>query len=62
MSRKGTIAPRDFLATSIVVVGSLGFLLWGMGISTHSEFLSWAGASIVAFVGFLVPFLSRWFS
>lgn len=55
------MAPRDLLAIIVVIFGALGFFLWGIGLSTiGSRFLQWLGASIVALVGFLIAFLSRW--
>jgi hypothetical protein len=60
MQRKAMVS-RDLLAIIVVVFGALGFFLWGIGLSTiGSRSLQWLGASIVALVGFLVAFLSRW--
>jgi len=47
----------------VSIVGAIGFILWGIGLSTiGTSSLRWLGASIVALVSFLVAFLSRWFS
>ena len=57
-----SLRPQDILAIVIAVVGSIGFIFWGIGLSTiGTSTLRWLGGSIVAFVAFLVAFLSRWF-
>lgn len=59
--QKGTIHPRDLFALIVILFGGLGFIIWGIGLSTvGNPMLQWIGASIVALIGFLVAFLSRW--
>lgn len=61
MSKTGLIRPNDLLAIIVIVVGGLGFLLWGIGLSTiGNSTLRWLGGSIVALVGFIIVFLERW--
>jgi len=63
INKNGIIHPRDLLALIVVIFGALGFIVWGMGLSTiGNPTLQWVGASIVALVSFLVAFLSRWLS
>ncbi len=63
ISKSGTIHPRDLLALIVVIFGALGFIIWGLGLSTlGNPTLQWVGASIVALISFLVAFLSRWLS
>ncbi len=63
INKRGTIHPRDLLALIVVIFGALGFIIWGLGLSTlGNPTLQWVGASIVALVSFLVAFLSRWLS
>ena len=60
MNNKG-IRPNDLLAIIVIVIGGLGFLLWGLGISTlGNPTLRWLGAIIVALVGLIITFLERW--
>lgn len=55
------LRPNDLLALIVIVIGSLGFVLWGIGISSIGNItLQWLGGSIVALVGFILTFLSRW--
>ncbi len=52
---------KDYLAILVIVFGALGFLLWGIGLSSlGNTTLRWLGASIVALVGFILALLSRW--
>jgi len=61
MNKKDQIKPRDILSIIIIVFGAIGFTLWGIGISSIGNLtLQWIGGSIVAFIGFLVVFLTRW--
>ena len=63
INKNGIIHPRDLLALIVVIFGALGFIVWGMGLSTiGNPTLQWVGASIVALVSLLVAFLSRWLS
>lgn len=62
LDEKGTLVPRDFLAIIVIVVGALGFLILGVGLSSiGNSTLVWLGTSIVALVGFIATVLSRWF-
>lgn len=59
--RKGGLNPKDLFALLVIIVGSLGFLIWGLGLSSiGNRTLQWIGASIVALIGFIIAFLSRW--
>ncbi len=61
MEKKAQLRANDILAIIIVAFGAIGFLLWGIGISSvGNTALQWLGGSIVAFVAFLATFLSRW--
>ena len=63
INKRGKIHPRDLLALIVVIFGALGFIIWGLGLSTlGNPTLQWVGASIVALISFLVAFLSRWLS
>lgn len=59
--KRGVLFPRDILALIVIVIGSTGFILWGIGLSTiGTATLRWIGATIVALVGFVIALLSRW--
>ncbi len=61
MHTKGILHPRDLFALIIAIFGAIGFIIWGIGLSTiGNSTLQWLGASIVALIAFLVAFLSRW--
>lgn len=61
MDKEGTIYPKDLLAIIVIVFGSLGFLLWGLGISSlGNQAIRWIGGVIVALVGLLIAILERW--
>ena len=61
MGKKGLLRPNDLLAIIVIVIGGLGFILWGIGISTlGNSTLRWLGAVIVALVGFIIALLGRW--
>lgn len=58
---KGALQPNDLLAIIVIVVGGVGFLLWGIGISSiGNPTLQWIGSIIVALVGLLIALLERW--
>lgn len=55
------LRPRDLLAIIVIVVGCLGFLLLGIGISSiGNSTLIWLGGWTIALVGLIVSFLSKW--
>lgn len=61
MEKKGQLRANDILAVIIIFFGSVGFILWGIGISSlGNTTLQWLGGSIVALIGFLATFLQRW--
>lgn len=58
---KRALQPNDLLAIIVIVVGGVGFLLWGIGISSiGNPTLKWLGSIIVALVGLLIALLERW--
>ncbi len=60
-NKSGSLQPNDLLAIIVIVVGSVGFLLWGLGISSlGNQTLRWLGSVIVALVGLLIALLERW--
>lgn len=61
MKKSGAISPRDFLAIIVIILGCSGFIIWGIGLSSiGNSALRWVGGWMVALVGLLVAFLSRW--
>jgi len=61
MDEKGSMRPNDLLAIIVIVVGGVGFLLWGMGLSSiGNNTLRWLGSIIVGLVGLLIAILNRW--
>jgi hypothetical protein len=61
MNKQAQLKANDLLAIIIIFFGSIGFVLWGIGISSiGNTTLQWLGGSIVALVGFLAAFLQRW--
>ena len=55
------IRPNDLLAIIVIIIGGLGFIFWGIGISTiGNPTLRWLGAVIVALVGLIITFLEKW--
>lgn len=61
MEKLGQLKANDILAMIIIIFGAVGFIIWGIGISSFGNTnLQWLGGSVVAFVGFLATFLMRW--
>ena len=61
MSHKGIIRPNDFLAIIVIVVGGVGFILWGIGLSSlGNPTLRWLGSVIVGLVGLMIVILEKW--
>ena len=61
MPKEGIIRPNDLLAIIVIIIGALGFVIWGVGLSSiGNATLRWLGGWIVALVGLLIAFLSRW--
>ena len=61
MDEKGEIRPNDLLAIIVIVIGGLGFLLWGLGLSSlGNSTLRWLGSIIVGLVGLVIVVLERW--
>ncbi len=59
--KRGAVSPKDFLAIIVILIGCLGFIIWGIGLSSiGNSTLKWMGGWIVALVGLLITFLSRW--
>ncbi len=61
MDKEGYLRPNDILAIIVIVVGSIGFILWGIGLSTiGNATLRWLGSIIVGLVGLIIAILERW--
>lgn len=61
MDKEGAVYPKDLLAIIVIVFGSLGFLLWGLGISSlGNQMLRWIGSIIVGLIGLLIAILEKW--
>ncbi len=61
MSKKGYLGMNDWLALIVMFGGCLGFLIWGIGISSiGNPTLRWLGALIVALIGLIITFFQRW--
>ncbi len=61
INKEGSVQPNDLLAIIVIVIGGVGFLLWGIGISSlGNQTLKWLGSIIVALVGLLIVILERW--
>ncbi|MBS3123968.1 hypothetical protein J4437_05030 [Candidatus Woesearchaeota archaeon] len=57
----GAIRPNDLLAVIVVVVGSIGFVLWGIGLSSiGNTTLRWIGSILVGLIGLIIVILERW--
>jgi len=61
MDEKAALRPNDLLAIIVIVVGGIGFFLWGLGLSSiGNPSLRWIGSILVALVGLLIALLERW--
>lgn len=61
MNKIGLIRPNDLLAVIVIVFGGLGFLLWGIGLSSiGNATLRWIGSILVGLIGLIVVILERW--
>ncbi len=61
MNNTGLIRPNDLLAIIVIVVGGLGFLLWGIGLSSiGTPTLRWIGSILVGLIGLIIVILERW--
>ena len=61
MNETGSIRPNDLLAIIVIVMGGLGFLLWGIGLSSFGNVtLRWLGSILVGLIGLIVVILERW--
>ncbi len=61
MDDMGAIRPNDLLAIIVVVVGSIGFVLWGIGLSSiGNATLRWIGSILVGLIGLIIVILERW--
>lgn len=59
--KKASLRMADWLAVVVIFGGCLGFIIWGIGISSiGNATLRWLGASIVALIGLIITFLQRW--
>ncbi len=58
---KGVISLKLMIIISSVM-GAVGFIIWGFGLLKYgaSSAAAWAGGVIVAFISFLLIFISRW--
>ena len=61
MDEKAALRPNDLLAIIVIVVGGIGFFLWGLGLSSiGNPSLRWIGSILVALAGLLIALLERW--
>ena len=61
MNEQGSLQPKDLLAIIVIVMGGVGFLLWGLGLSSiGNPTLQWLGSIIVGLVGLMIAVLERW--
>ena len=61
MDETGTVRPNDLLAIIVIVIGGLGFLLWGIGLSSiGNATLRWLGSILVGLIGLVIVILERW--
>lgn len=61
MNKVGLIRPNDLLAIIVIVVGGLGFFLWGLGLSSiGNSTLRWLGSILVGLIGLIIVILERW--
>ncbi len=61
MDERGIIRPNDLLAIIVIVIGGLGFVLWGIGISSIGNVtLRWIGSILVGLIGLIIVILERW--
>ena len=61
MNKEGALQPNDLLAIIVIVVGGVGFLLWGLGLSSiGNPTLQWLGSITVGLVALLIAILERW--
>ncbi len=60
MDEKGLIRANDLLAIIVIIVGGLGFLLWGIGLSSiGNATLKWLGSILVGLIGLIIVILER---
>jgi len=61
MDNKAALQPKDLLAIIVIVFGGIGFLLWGIGLSSiGNSTLRWLGSIMVGLVGLVIAILERW--
>ena len=61
MQKKGYLRPNDILAIIVITIGSVGFVLWGLGLSSvGNTTLRWLGSIIVGLVGLIIAIFDRW--
>lgn len=61
MDKEGYLRPNDVLAIIVIVIGGVGFILWGLGLSSiGNATLRWLGGIIVGLVGLMIAILERW--
>ena len=61
MNKEGALQPNDLLAIIVIVVVGVGFLLWGLGLSSiGNPTLQWLGSITVGLVALLIAILERW--
>ena len=61
MNKKAILRANDLLAVIVIVIGGLGFIFWGLGLSSvGNPTLRWIGAIIVGLIGLMITILARW--
>ncbi len=61
MDKNGMMRPNDLLAIIVIVIGGLGFVLWGIGLSSiGNTTLRWIGSILVGLIGLIIVILERW--
>ena len=59
MDKKGQLGTKFFLGMAVMLIGSIGSVLWGLGLSNNNPVLLWSGRLVVASIPFIVVIFER---
>ena len=59
MNKKGQLGTKFFLGIAVMLIGSIGSILWGLGLSDNNPILLWSGRLLVASLPFIVVIFER---
>ena len=60
MDKKGQLSFKDYIGIITMLFGSIGFILWGLGIGIENLTLTYYGRILVGSIALFLTVVSKW--